>query len=206
MTSKEHWEKIYTTRAVAEVSWFQKHAALSLKLITQSAISKSASVIDVGGGASTLVDDMLAKGYSHLTVLDLSPTALASARSRLGARADEVQWIEAGILEADLPVHGYDLWHDRAVFHFLTVEAERRAYVDQVLRSVKPGGFVIVATFSEDGPNRCSGLPTMRYSASELHAELGESFELLDHERETHHTPGGNEQRFVYCFFRKTGS
>jgi 2-polyprenyl-3-methyl-5-hydroxy-6-metoxy-1,4-benzoquinol methylase len=203
MESKDHWEQVYSTRAATQVSWFQAHAALSLKLIEQAAVSRSASIIDVGGGASTLVDDLMANGYEHLTVLDLSGAALATAKSRLGSRADRVQWKEANVLEADLPAYGYDVWHDRAVFHFLIDEAERHAYVDKVLQAVKPGGLVIVATFAEDGPTQCSGLPVMRYSAGELHDEFGKPFELLGHERESHHTPGGNEQKFVYCFCRK---
>ncbi len=206
MKSKEHWEKIYSTKAVTEVSWFQEHAELSLKLIHDAHIPKSASIIDVGGGASTLVDDLLANGFKHLTVLDLSGTALTAARRRLGARADQVQWIEADILEAALPDRGYDVWHDRAVFHFFTTEEARHGYVSKVLQAVKPGGLVIVATFAEDGPTKCSGLPVMRYSASELHAEFGEQFQLLGHVRESHHTPVGNEQKYVYCFCRKATS
>jgi len=206
MEPKDHWEKVYTTRAPTEVSWFQEHAQLSLKLIRDAGVSHSASIIDVGGGASTLVDDLLADGYEHLTVLDLSGSALATARARLGARAAQVQWIEADILNAELPAQAYDVWHDRAVFHFLTTEKERRAYVQKVLGAVRPGGLVIVATFAEDGPTICSGLPVMRYSASELHAEFGEPFQLLGHERESHRTPAGGEQKFVYCFCRKVAS
>jgi len=206
MEPKDHWEKVYTTRAPTEVSWFQEHAQLSLKLIRDAGVSHSAAIIDVGGGASTLVDDLLADGYEHLTVLDLSGSALATARARLGARAAQVQWIEADILNAELPAQAYDVWHDRAVFHFLTTEKERRAYVQKVLGAVRPGGLVIVATFAEDGPTICSGLPVMRYSASELHAEFGEPFQLLGHERESHRTPAGGEQKFVYCFCRKVAS
>jgi len=206
MESKEHWEQVYSTKASTEVSWFQEHAALSLKLIREAGIPKSASIIDVGGGASTLVDDLLANGYVHLTVLDLSGAALATAKSRLGPGSARVRWVEANVLTADLPTHGYDVWHDRAVFHFLTSEDERHAYVNKVLQAVKLGGLVIVATFAEDGPTKCSGLPVMRYRAEELHAEFGAPFQLLGHERESHHTPGGNEQKFVYCFCRKVGS
>ncbi len=203
MTSKDHWEKIYTTKAATEVSWFQEHAQLSLKLILDAGIPTSASIIDVGGGASTLVDDLLAHGYDNVTVLDLSGSALATAKARLGTRGSQARWLETNILTTKLPAHGYDVWHDRAVFHFLTTQEERQAYVRQVLRSVKPGGLVIVATFAEDGPNQCSGLSVMRYSANALHAEFGEPFQLLGHERESHHTPTGNEQQFVYCFCRK---
>lgn len=203
MQPKEHWENVYTTKTPTEVSWFQEHAALSLKLIQQAATDTSASIIDVGGGASMLVDDLLRQGFNHVTVLDLSGAALTAARSRLGAAAARVTWREANVLETTFSMHAYDVWHDRAVFHFLTTPEERSAYVRAVLHAVKPGGLVIVATFAEDGPTKCSGLPVMRYSANELHAEFGEPFELLGHEREAHHTPGGNEQKFVYCFCRK---
>jgi 2-polyprenyl-3-methyl-5-hydroxy-6-metoxy-1,4-benzoquinol methylase len=206
MESKEHWEKVYTSKADTEVSWFQEHAKLSLKLIRDANIPTSASIIDVGGGASTLVDDILANGYEHVTVLDLSGAALVTAKARIGAHAADVQWLEADILAVELPTHAYDVWHDRAVFHFLTTEDERHAYVQKVLQAVKPGGLVIVGTFAEDGPTQCSGLPVMRYSANELHSEFGEPFELLGHEKESHHTPGGNEQKFVYCFCRKVAS
>lgn len=203
MEKKKHWEKVYTTKAATEVSWFQEHVQLSLKLIRDAHVPTSASIIDVGGGASTLVDDLLDSGYEHLTLLDLSGAAIATAKTRLAERAVRVQWIEANILEADLPAQAYDVWHDRAVFHFLTSVEERHAYVRKVLQAVKPGGLVIVATFAEDGPTQCSGLPVMRYSANELHAEFGEPFLLLCHEKQSHHTPTGVEQKFVYCLFRK---
>lgn len=206
MQMKDHWEKVYTTKAVTEVSWFQEHAELSLRLIRDAGVEASASIIDVGGGASTLVDDLLAHGYRNPTVLDLSRAALAAAQRRLGNRAADVKWVEGNVLEANFPSHVFDVWHDRAVFHFLTTEEERHAYVEQVLRAVKQGGLVIVATFAEDGPDRCSGLPVQRYSAEGLHAEFGEPFVLLGHEKESHHTPGGSEQKFVYCFCRKVAS
>ncbi len=206
MQSKEHWERVYSTKSTDSVSWFQAHAELSLRLIRGTGVPLSASIIDVGGGASTLVDDLLRSGYSALTVLDLSAKALAAAKKRLGARGNAVHWIEANILEAALPVHAYDVWHDRAVFHFLTSAEERHAYVAAVLRAVKPGGHVIVATFAEDGPTQCSGLPVMRYSANQLHAEFGAPFTLLQHEKEEHHTPFGTIQKFVYCYCRKSAS
>jgi 2-polyprenyl-3-methyl-5-hydroxy-6-metoxy-1,4-benzoquinol methylase len=206
MVLKKHWEKVYTSKADTEVSWFQEHAQRSLKVIRDANIPTSASIIDVGGGASTLVDDLLANGYEHLTVLDLSGAALVTAKARIGACTADVQWLEADILAVELPSHAYDVWHDRAVFHFLTTEDERHTYVQKVLQMVKPGGLVIIATFAEDGPTQCSGLAVMRYSANELHAEFGAQFELLGHEKETHHTPGGNEQKFVYCFCRKVAS
>lgn len=206
MAAKEHWDNVYSTKAVDTVSWYQPHAELSLELIRDAGMPLTASIIDIGGGASTLVDDLLAGGYERVSVLDLSGAALAAAKTRLGPLASRVQWVEANILERKLPEQRYDVWHDRAVFHFLTTEAERQAYVGAVLHAVRPGGLVIVATFAEDGPTQCSGLPVMRYAPDELHAEFGEPFLLLGHKKETHVTPGGNVQKFVYCFCRKLTS
>jgi ubiquinone/menaquinone biosynthesis C-methylase UbiE len=203
MGRKDHWEQIYSTRASDAVSWFQRRADCSLRLIRATGAGPEAAIIDVGGGASVLVDDLLAEGYRHLTVLDLSGAALAVARRRLGPAADRVTWIEADVTQAELPAHGYDVWHDRAVFHFLTDPADRAAYVAQVLRAVKPGGHVIVASFAEDGPERCSGLPVVRYSPDGMHAQFGGAFALLGHEKEAHQTPGGAVQQFVYCYCRK---
>ena len=203
MQSKEHWNRIYTTKASTNVSWFQQHANQSVELIRQAGVAKDAAIIDVGGGASTLVDDLLNEHYSHLIVLDLSEAALAVAQARLAGHAREVSWIAGDITQVELPVHAYDVWHDRAVFHFLTGAADREAYVRAVIRAVKPGGLVIVATFAEDGPDHCSGLPVMRYSADALHAEFGAPFTLLRQEREEHHTPAGATQKFIYCLCRK---
>jgi SAM-dependent methyltransferase len=205
MHTKSHWENVYSTKPATAVSWFQEHAVLSLQLINQKA-PKDAAIIDVGGGASTLVDDLLDAGYRQLSVLDLSGAAIATAQRRLGERAARVRWLEADVLTAALPAAHYDVWHDRAVFHFLTSSEAREAYVRQVLHAVKPGALVIVATFAEDGPTQCSGLPVMRYSAQALHGEFGAPFELLGHEREVHHTPAGNEQKFVYCYCRRRPS
>jgi len=206
MQAKAHWEQVYATKAATEVSWYQPHAERSLDLIRRTGMPLTTRIIDVGGGASTLVDDLLDSGYSEITVLDLSATALAVARARLGRRAAAVRWLEANVLEADLPAYGYDVWHDRAVFHFLTSPEDRRAYVRQVLRAVRPGGLVIVATFALDGPLQCSGLDVMRYDAERLHAEFGAPFTLLAHETEAHHTPAGKVQQFIYCLCRKTQS
>lgn len=203
---KEHWEKVYTSKAAEEVSWFQEHAEQSLRLLREAGVSKQAALIDVGGGASTFVDDLLALGYEDLTVLDLSEAALEATKARLGEQAARVHWQVADIRTAAFPMHRFDVWHDRAVFHFLIEEADKKRYVEQVLHAVKPGGWVMVATFAEDGPTRCSGLPVARYSASELHQVFGEPFTLLQHTRESHHTPAGNEQKFIYCFCRKEGN
>jgi len=189
MESKKHWERVYTTKPVTGVSWYQEHSERSLRLIEATRVPKSGSIIDVGGGTSTLVDDLLDAGYRDVSVLDLSRAALLAAQSRLGPKSALVHWLEADITKAELPTRAYDIWHDRAVFHFLTSEADCRLYVAQVLRAVKPGGHVIVATFAEDGPTRCSGLPVVRYSPTELHGQFGSSFVLLKQEREEHRTP-----------------
>lgn len=206
MNRKQHWEQIYATRVPDSVSWFQEHADQSLRFIHNTGLDKDAAIIDVGGGASRLVDDLAAEGYTDLTVLDLSSSALAVAKQRLGRLADTVRWVEGDVTRAEFPVHRFDIWHDRAVFHFLTDQADRHAYVEQVMRSVRPGGHVIVATFSEDGPEKCSGLPVMRYQPESLHAEFGEAFLLVEHEKESHHTPSGTVQQFVYCYCRKSNS
>jgi len=206
MQAKDHWETVYTTKATDAVSWFQEHADLSLDLIKATGAGRDAGIIDVGGGASRLVDDLLAEGYNDLTVLDLSAAAMQAARQRLGAQESKVRWIEADITQVDLPAKRYDIWHDRAVFHFLTTQQQRDAYIRTVFNAVKPGGHVIVATFAEDGPLQCSGLPVMRYRADELHGEFGDAFTLLKHQKEEHHTPSGTVQKFVYCYCRRIGS
>lgn len=199
---RQHWETVYRTKSTDQVSWFQPRAASSLRLIENCA-GQDAHVIDVGGGASVLVDDLLDAGYRNLTVLDLAESALAVSRARLGARAEAVQWIAADITRADLPAACYDVWHDRAVFHFLTDPADRARYIEQVLKSVKPGGYVIVAAFGPGGPLQCSGLDVVRYAPDALHAQFGAPFHLLGHETEIHRTPAGGEQEFVYCYCRR---
>lgn len=196
---REHWEQVYQTKQPDGVSWFQAHATRSLELIRSVGASVDANIIDVGGGASTLVDDLLDSGFQHLSVLDLSASALAVAHKRLGASGDRVSWIAGDIRDVPLPAQTYDIWHDRAVFHFLTDPADRAAYVRQVMKSVKPGGHVIVATFAPDGPEQCSGLPVARYAPEQLHGEFGPAFELLEHTSEAHQTPWGSVQHFVYC-------
>jgi len=203
---KQHWEQIYTTKTSDSVSWFQEHADQSLRLIHNTGLGKDAAIIDVGGGASILVDDLVAEGYTDLTVLDLSAAALTVARQRLGKHADAVRWMVGDITRAEFPKYRFDIWHDRAVFHFLTDPDDRHAYVERVMRSVRPGGHVIIATFAEDGPEKCSGLPVMRYQPESLHAEFGDAFQLVEHEMEAHHTPSGTVQQFVYCYCRKGNS
>jgi 2-polyprenyl-3-methyl-5-hydroxy-6-metoxy-1,4-benzoquinol methylase len=188
------------------LSWFQAHADTSLRLIQATGLSLDAAIIDVGGGASMLVDDLLNLGYQRITVLDLSDKALAVSRERLGAQAAVVQWLEADILTANLPAHAYDVWHDRAVFHFLTSPADQQAYVRALLKALKLGGTLLLATFAEDGPTTCSGLPVVRYSPERLQKTLGTAFLLLDHEQFSHRTPGGAEQHFLSCRFQHTSS
>lgn len=202
MQTQDHWDTVYKTKDAQAVSWYQEHAEESLQLIRATGVPLTGNLIDVGGGASTLVDDLLQHGYANLTVLDISPEALEVTRQRLQESGRRVTWIAGDVTQVDLPTQHYDLWHDRAVFHFLTDEADRRAYVAQVLRSVKPGGHVIVATFAEDGPTQCSGLPVVRYSPTELHAQFGGGFELVHHDRESHMTPFGKIQNFIYCLCR----
>ena len=203
MNAKTHWEHIYETKAPTQVSWFQEHAQYSLQFIQNTGVQKTGHIIDIGGGASTLVDDLLTAGFHHVSVLDVSGHALQLARQRLGARANNVNWIEADITQAELPEQAYDLWHDRAVFHFLTQATDRQRYIENVRHSVRKGGHVIVATFALDGPDHCSGLEVVRYNPETLHNEFGEGFELKDSTRETHHTPFGKEQKFIYCYCRK---
>ncbi len=202
MGKQAHWEKVYQTKAPDAVSWYRPHLEKSLELIKRSAAGYSASIIDVGGGESTLVDDLVTDGFCNITVLDISPTAIDTAKKRLGEKANQVTWLAADITKIDLPEHCYDVWHDRAVFHFLTEPAQRTAYIRQVARSVKPGGYVIVATFGPEGPLKCSGLDVVRYDADALHDEFGADFRLMESATELHQTPFGTTQQFVYCLCR----
>jgi SAM-dependent methyltransferase len=199
MREPSHWENVYLRKAPDAVSWYRPHLELSLNLITQVAGGLSASIIDIGGGASTLVDDLLERGYQRLTVLDISPAALAMAKSRLGPTAEKVQWLAADVTRASLGGQEYVVWHDRAVFHFLTEQEDRDKYVSQAIRAVKRGGFVIVSTFGPDGPAKCSGLDVRRYDAESLHEQFGGLFRLVGSTTELHETPFGTTQQFVYC-------
>ena len=202
MDLKEHWDAVYRAKRPTEVSWYQAEAALSTRLIQQVVATPDAPIIDVGGGASVLVAELAAAGHTDLTVLDLSGAAIAAGRARLGAAAERIRWIEGNILSATLPAGGFAFWHDRAVFHFLTNSADRARYVAQVRRAVEPGGHVLVATFAEDGPTRCSGLEVVRYSPAGLHPQFGPEFTFVRAEREEHHTPSGGVQAFTYCLCR----
>jgi SAM-dependent methyltransferase len=200
MGTMEHWERVYATKRPTEVSWYRTHLDVSLRLIATANPDPAARIIDVGGGESTLVDDLLARGYSDLSVLDLSGKAIQVATQRLGRDAGRVKWIHGDVTTYPFEPHLYDVWHDRAVFHFLTEPRDRAAYVRQVARSVRIGGHVIVATFGPDGPSKCSGLDVLRYDAAALHGEFGAAFRLVSHETELHKTPWGGVQQFVYCY------
>lgn len=202
MTTKAHWENVYRSKAMDEVSWYRPHLDVSLTLIEDATPDRSSAVIDVGGGEATLVDDLVARGYADVTVLDISQAAVDAARARLGRSAAAVHWITGDITAVELAAGRYDVWHDRAVFHFLTKAEDRAAYVRQVLRAVRPGGHVIVATFGPEGPQKCSGLDVVRYDATSLHGEFGGKFRLLDSVTELHETPWGAPQQFMYCFCR----
>ncbi len=204
MSVKDHWENIYGGKSADQVSWYSPHLELSLGFIENAGLSRDAAIIDVGGGASTLVDDLLSKGYSNLTILDISATAIASAKNRLGAAAGVVHWIVSDITSAELPERGYDLWHDRAVFHFLRDVEMRKRYVAAVRWGLKSQGHIIVATFGLAGPERCSGLDVVRYDANGLQAEFGDPFVKVASQAQIHTTPWGSEQEFVYCYCRLT--
>ena len=199
---RQHWDQVYRTRVPEQVSWYQPEARNSLELIRRAGPDCAAAIIDIGGGASTLVDSLVDADYRDVTVLDLAPDALAIARARLGARADSVHWMTADILAVELPAARYDIWHDRAAFHFLTNPDDRARYVAQLRHALSPGGHLVMATFALDGPPRCSGLDVIRYSAESLADELGSGFELVESVREEHRTPSGAIQRFQYSLLR----
>jgi 2-polyprenyl-3-methyl-5-hydroxy-6-metoxy-1,4-benzoquinol methylase len=205
MSSRPHWENVYRTKQPDEVSWYRPHLDTSLALIEAAVPDRDACIIDVGGGASTLVDDLLARGYRNLSVLDLSSAALDISKARLGEGAQSVDWRCGDVRTAQLPANEYDLWHDRAVFHFLTSAEDRAAYVRQIQRSVKPGAHVFVATFGPVGPTKCSGLDVLRYAPDALRGELGPRFRLVQHRTERHETPAGRIQPFTYGHFRLEG-
>jgi SAM-dependent methyltransferase len=200
--AQEHWNRVYGTKAEGEVSWFQPRPERSLALIAAAAPDRSVPVIDVGGGASTLVDELLRAGYGDVSVLDISEAALGRSKARLGAKAEGVAWIVADITDWK-PARAFRVWHDRAVFHFLTDAARQAAYIEALRKATAPGSVCIIATFALDGPERCSGLPVQRYSAATLAARLGPEFALAAEEAERHVTPGGAAQSFMYSVFKR---
>ena len=202
MDRRDHWNRVYQTRAPGSVSWYQRRPGISLELIAASGIAMDAGIIDVGGGASVLVDHLLELGYTNLAVLDVAGAALSAGRSRLGSRAAAVEWFETDVTSFE-PPHLFALWHDRAAFHFLTDAGDRVRYVATLRKTLKPGGAAIIATFALDGPPRCSGLDVVRYDEQSIALELGDEFQLREVRREMHITPGMAEQRFSYFRFER---
>jgi len=199
---RNHWEGVYAAKREDQVSWFQETPAISLELIARAGAVQSYAIIDIGGGASRLADCLVARGYQDVTVLDLSAAALAAARARMGDRAGQVTWIAADMTDWQ-PARSYDIWHDRAAFHFLTLAEDQAAYVIRLRRALRPGGHAIIGTFAPDGPERCSGLAVSRYDAGSLAATLGHGFELVDTIRHEHTTPWGAAQKFQFSTFRR---
>ncbi|MDE1937254.1 trans-aconitate 2-methyltransferase [Bradyrhizobium sp.] len=197
-----HWQGVYTSKEEAAVSWFQDNPALSLELIEQAGPGQDADIIDIGGGASRLPDALLERGFRHVTVLDISQAALDLACLRLGRRASEVQWIAADVTEWN-PPRRFDIWHDRAAFHFLVDPADRAAYIARLTEALRPGGHAIIATFALDGPEKCSGLPINRYDPEGLARELGQGFTLIESRRHDHATPWNATQHFQFSLFRR---
>jgi ubiquinone/menaquinone biosynthesis C-methylase UbiE len=202
MTTREHWQSVYKSKAATEVSWFATHLDESLRLIRE-VTSPSGRIIDVGGGASTLVDDLLGLGYCDVTVLDVSEAALEVARKRLGKRGAGVHWVAADVTTVELERDRYDLWHDRAVFHFLTGASDRQAYIDRIRRSLVAGGYIVIGTFAMTGPTRCSGLDVVRYDVDSLSREFGSDFTVSSHSEAMHVTPASRQQQFLFCRLRK---
>jgi SAM-dependent methyltransferase len=203
MNQKDHWEQVYSTRPTEKLGWYEPHLQTSLSWIKGLSLATDARIIDVGGGASTLVDDLLDAGYRSITVLDISEKALSLAKARLGEKAGLVTWLDGDIASVDLPIHSYELWHDRAVFHFLIMFEQQQKYRDNLLKALKPGGHLIIGTFAPEAPPKCSGLPIQRYTPEQLQITLGMEFELEHHHKDLHITPGGVEQMYLYCHFRR---
>ena len=200
--ARAHWEAVYNTKNEDEVSWYQSSARISLSLIRSAAPSKVSSILDIGGGASHLVDELLADGYTDLTVLDISDSALSKSKARLGSQAAKVSWIVADIITCH-PARTWQLWHDRAVFHFQTSTDDQNAYIAALRAATVSGSVAVMSCFALDGPERCSGLPVQRYSAGTLAARLGDDFQLISNESERHTTPWGSVQSFVYAAFKR---
>jgi ubiquinone/menaquinone biosynthesis C-methylase UbiE len=198
-----HWETVYANKGENELSWFQESPTTSIELIDQIAANPVSSVIDIGGGTSRLVDHLVDRGFGDVAVLDLSEAALQAAKVRLGYRAAQVDWIQADVTTW-VPHKAYDIWHDRAAFHFLTENRDRSAYIARLVRVVKPGGYVIIATFALDGPEKCSGLPVVRYDPQTLGHALGSAFQLVDARQHFHDTPWNSRQSFQFSVFRFT--
>lgn len=202
MEQPQHWETIFAERDTREVSWYEAVPETSLALIQEAAIPLSAAILDVGGGTSKLAGLLLAVGYTDVTVADISPSALALSQAEVGAAAEQITWIEADVRSHDF-ARRFDLWHDRAVFHFMVEDDDRAGYLRVLRRTLRPGGHLVLAAFGPEGPTRCSGLPVVRYGADELARVLGRDFELISANSQQHRTPRGNEQEFTYSHFRR---
>lgn len=200
-----HWQTVYTRKGENEVSWFQENPTPSLELIAQVGATATSAILDIGGGASRLVDHLIDRGFQDVTVLDLSEAALEAAKARLGSLAAQVHWIVADATVWE-PEKAYDIWHDRAAFHFLTEDRDRAAYVTRLERALKMGGYAIIATFALDGPEKCSGLPVVRYDPAGLGQTLGRAFQLVHTRRHVHATPWGSDQSFQFSVFRHGSS
>ena len=203
MSTASHWDGVYRDKDEAQTSWYRPRLDESLRLIDTLRLTPDAPLIDVGGGRATLVDDLLARGFLDISVLDLSDMALSQARRRLGAKAAAVHWLVGDVTTLELPAAHYALWHDRAVFHFLSGAVERTRYVAAAARAVRAGGRALIATFALDGPERCSDLPVCRYDAAMLEAMFAPSFELTGSSRHIHVTPGGRPQPFTHVLLRR---
>jgi len=203
--AKDHWQKIYQSKQASEVSWYQKTPEVSLQFINNYCDDKQKFIVDAGGGASTLVDHLVHAGYQNIVVLDLSASALQQSQQRIQVaqpnHSSTIEWIDADITQSQLP-HKFDIWHDRAVFHFLTDTVSRQSYIQNLKKSLHPGGYLVMATFALDGPKKCSGLEIVQYDADKLQQELGSSFTLLTQQKENHRTPFETAQSFNYFVFR----
>jgi ubiquinone/menaquinone biosynthesis C-methylase UbiE len=204
MNESNHWEEIYSTKSANQVGWYSPHLETSLSWISDLKLSANDPIIDVGGGASTLVDDLLNLGYKKLTVLDLAEKAIRVTKQRLGEPSKTVTWLHGDATEIKLPLNYYFLWHDRAVFHFFIDAEKQQKYRDAMLRAIMLGGYLIIGAFSKEAPPKCSGLPVHRYTADLLCEKLGDEFKLIRHQKEMHRTPSGVEQSYVYCLFRRS--
>ena len=204
MTVKEHWEQVYSTRMVDKLGWYKPRLDLSLEWISDIGLGAGEPIIDVGGGASTLIDDLVDEGFESLTVLDISESALEASKKRLGRQADLVMWLCGDITTYTMPEKRFALWHDRAMFHFLTDPAQQEAYRANLLRALRPGGHAIIACFAPEAPPKCSGLPVQRYDSASIADRFGDGIELVKEKNELHITPGGVEQMYVFSLFRRS--
>lgn len=200
--NQQHWDKVYSEKQPTEVSWYEPMPEISLQLIGSCAVPKDAAIIDIGGGDSFLAEFLVSLGYQDVTVVDISSKALERAKERMCEKADEVEWIQADAGKFE-PTKQYDLWHDRAAFHFITDEEQKKNYLNTVHKAIKPGGFVILGTFSDQGPEKCSGLKVQRYSVGEMCRLFEEEFEMLSGKKIDHKTPSGGTQNFTFCSFQK---